>query len=106
MKVQVRDTATSVPTEYEAPLFKSTALQHTKPTLTWDEDSVDRKKVLNKKITADDLKEDDFKAYLASDTGSEAGSSENDHGGEEDVDAIRARCGIAWLLLVILADCG
>lgn len=67
-------------------------MQHTKPVLTWDEDSVDRKLILQKKVTAALLKEDDFKAYLASDTES-SGSERNV--GADDVNAIRARFAFA-----------
>ena len=85
--MQVRDRASSVPSGYEPPRFKSKTLQHTKPSLTWDEDSVDRKKVLQRKVTADELQEDDFKAYLAS--GSESDGSSDEEG---DAAAVRARC--------------
>jgi hypothetical protein len=71
-------------------------MQHTKPVLTWDEDSVDRKRVLRKKVTADLLKEEDFKAYLASE--SESSASEDDVEGD-DVGAIRARCASYLILL-------
>jgi hypothetical protein len=87
--VQVWEEATAVEADYEPPMFKSQALQHTKPQLTWDADNVDRKKILSKKVTAEELKEDDFKAYLASDSGSGSGS-DGENG--EDVETIRARC--------------
>lgn len=37
------------------------ALQHTRPTLTWDADDGGRKKALSKRLTAEELKDDDFK---------------------------------------------
>jgi hypothetical protein len=94
---QIRDEARGVPEGYEPPAFKSQALQHTKPKLTWDADDAARAKALSRQVaTADDLKDDDFKAYLASDSGS--GSEGDDEGpapeggGSEDPEAIRARC--------------
>jgi hypothetical protein len=42
---KVRDTATDVPASYTPPDFFSRALQHTDPTLTWDETGRGRKKV-------------------------------------------------------------
>jgi hypothetical protein len=42
---QVRDTASDVPSTYTPPDFFSRALQHTDPTLTWDETDRGRKRV-------------------------------------------------------------
>lgn len=42
---QVRDKATHVPSNYQAPGFVAGALQHTAPNLTWDADDQRRKKV-------------------------------------------------------------
>lgn len=36
------------------------ALQHTNVSLTWDADDEGRKRALMRKMTADDIKEDDF----------------------------------------------
>jgi predicted glycoside hydrolase/deacetylase ChbG (UPF0249 family) len=47
--VQVRDSATSVPSEYEPPMVFNLSLQHTDPKLTWDADDEGRKRVLHKK---------------------------------------------------------
>lgn len=84
--MQVRDEAGSIPAGYEAPVFKSSALQHTKPKLSWDKDDESRKKVLGRSLTAAEIKEDDFKAFLASDSG-----SDEDYGAE-GLEAIRERC--------------
>ena len=89
----MRDKANKLPPDYEPPSFKSGALHHSKPKLTWDADNDDRKKVLSKKVTAEELKEDDFKAYLASDSGS---GSDSDGENVEDVAAIRARCALIF----------
>ena len=81
----MRDEASDIPSTYEAPMFKSKALQHTKPTLTWDEDDDSRKKTLHRKLGPDEVKEEEFRAYLA---------SESDDDGEDDLhdaNAIRTR---------------
>lgn len=81
-----------MPAGYEPPRFKSKTLQHTKPTLTWDEDSADRKKVLQRKVTAEELQEEDFRAYLAGSSDESGGSSGDDAGDVDDAAAVRARC--------------
>lgn len=91
---KVRDTATQVPSDYEPPVFQTKALQHTNVDLTWDKGDDSRKRTLNKKITADQLKEDDFRAYLATDSdGSddEDGDDRGAGGDKEDAEAIRER---------------
>ncbi|EFN57460.1 hypothetical protein CHLNCDRAFT_57252 [Chlorella variabilis] len=90
---QVRDEATDVPTDYAPPTFQARALQHTNVQLTWDTGDDGRKRALTRRVTAEELKEDDFKAYLATDSEAEDG----EHGGiegeadEEDEEAIRER---------------
>lgn len=97
---QVRDTATSVPSDYEAPTFQTKALQHTNVELTWDKGDEGRKRALTRKLTADEIKEDDFKAYLATDSdgsdGEGGSDSDGNQGGglggkEENAEAIRER---------------
>jgi hypothetical protein len=73
----VRDLATHVPPTYTPVDYTSKALQQTSVGLSWDADDPDRKKHLRRKITADQLKEEDFAAYL--------GSCSEDEG--EDADA-------------------
>lgn len=52
-----------------APTFQSNALQHSKVKLTWDADDVHRSKVLKRrKFTEDEIKEEDFAAFLASES--------------------------------------
>lgn len=85
---QIRDEATSIPDDYEPPVFQTKALQHTNIELTWDADDGGRKRALSKKLTADELKDDDFKAYLASETEEE---SEDERGGGQDGEALRER---------------
>lgn len=60
----MREEAREVPTGYAPPLFTSAALQRTHVRLTWDEEDEARKRALTKKITADELQEDDFKVRL------------------------------------------
>ena len=45
LDTQVRDTAESVPPDYEAPVFQTKALMHSNVQLTWDTDDSSRKKV-------------------------------------------------------------
>lgn len=61
----VRDEATSVPANYAPPVLRQD-LNTTNVKLTWDEDDPNRRKILTRKMTADDIREDDFRAYLAS----------------------------------------
>jgi hypothetical protein len=59
---KARDVATDVAANYEPPpSFTTAALQHTRVKLTWDRDDEHRKRALSKRITANELKEDDFK---------------------------------------------
>jgi hypothetical protein len=99
---QIRDSATDVPSDYEAPVFQTRALQHTNVELTWDKEDEGRKKALTKKLTVDELKDDDFKAYLATD--SDDGDGDDDGDGEEeggdDPEAVRQR----YLRLALLAE--
>ena len=63
-KRQVRDAASEVPVDYTPPDFTTAALQHTNVKLTWDADDDTRKKALRKKMTEDDIKDDDFKVRV------------------------------------------
>ncbi len=91
--IPLRDDASEAPLTYQptdfvtrVTLYNNTprltfkALQHSNVKLTWDEDDQDRIKTTHRKFTKEDLKEMDFKTYLASD-------SED----EEDPDFIRAK---------------
>ncbi|TKW35100.1 hypothetical protein SEVIR_2G349200v4 [Setaria viridis] len=64
-KHPARDVATEVPPSYKEPDFETRALQHSRVKLTWDEDEPERKKVLRRKFTDDQL--DELDMYLASD---------------------------------------
>jgi hypothetical protein len=86
---QVRDVATDLPADYVAPTFQTKALQHTNVELTWDKVDGERKKTLSRKLNADDLKDEDFKTYLAS--ASEDSDQDNDLIPEDDPEAVRMR---------------
>ncbi|KAK9840918.1 hypothetical protein WJX81_000303 [Elliptochloris bilobata] len=89
---QPRDVATEVPSGYTPPpAFATAALQHTNVKLTWDADDVARKRTLARKLTQEQLHEDDFRAYLASASDSDAPSNGEaaDGGGGEDAERYR-----------------
>ena len=75
-KREVRDVATDTPEDYEPPEFEVKALRNATVKLSWDEADPARKKTFGRKITEDKLKDDDFNAYLASD--SEENSSDEE----------------------------
>ena len=75
---EVRDVATDIPPDYEAPDFQVKALQHSNVKLSWDDDDPTRKKTFRRKITEENLKDEDFAAYLATDSESEESESEED----------------------------
>jgi hypothetical protein len=75
----VRETASHIPADYVAPVFQTKALQHTNVELTWDKVDDERKKTLSRKLKDDELKDEDFKTYLA---------SASDSSDEEDIDTV------------------
>jgi hypothetical protein len=66
----LRDRATEAPPNYAAPAFATKALQQSKVQLTWDAEDSSRTRVLRRDFSTgkgkEQLREDDFKAYLAS----------------------------------------
>ncbi|KAJ3072928.1 pre-rRNA-processing protein esf1, partial [Podochytrium sp. JEL0797] len=71
------EVATSVPdATYTPGNFSTAALQHSKAQLTWDLDDPDRVRVTRKKFSKEELKEMDFKAYLASESEESSGDEE------------------------------
>lgn len=64
------------PVTYNANSFQTLAMQHSKINLTWDSDEPERVKLMQRKIKPEDLKEMDYKAYVASDSES---ASDEDH---------------------------
>jgi len=75
---QVRDSATDIPADYEAPEFQVKALQHSNVKLSWDDDDPARRKTFRRKVTEENLKDEDFAAYLASDSEEEESESEEE----------------------------
>lgn len=63
---EIKERACELPPGYEAPVFETKSLQHSKPQLTWDADDEPRTKLLKKKLSEDAIKEEDLKAYIAS----------------------------------------
>lgn len=59
---EVRDSACEIPPGYEPPNFQTAALQLTNVKLTWDSADPSRKAAFQKlrRMTADDLKDDDL----------------------------------------------
>ena len=60
----MRDEARDVPAGYEPPpAFSTAALQHTAVKLTWDAEPAERRRALSKRVTAEQLRDDDFKVW-------------------------------------------
>ncbi|SPO19832.1 related to ESF1 - 18S rRNA factor, nucleolar protein involved in pre-rRNA processing [Ustilago trichophora] len=78
--VEFRDQATEDVANYKGVDFKTDALRHSRVKLTWDQDDPERSKltrmVARGGLTKEQLRDDDFKAYLASDTESEPDEDE------------------------------
>ncbi|KAJ3215180.1 pre-rRNA-processing protein esf1 [Dinochytrium kinnereticum] len=74
-----REKITQPPSSYIPADFTTNALQHSRVKLTWDEDDPERVRVTRRKFTKEDLKDMDFKSYLAS------SSDESDEEDEERV---------------------
>ena len=64
----VRDSAETVPGDFEAPEFECNALQKTNVKLSWDDDDEHRLKVVRRRFTEEELQDQDFSAYLASES--------------------------------------
>lgn len=77
---EFRDEATEDVANYKGVDFKTDALRHSRVKLTWDQDDPERSKltrmVARGGLTKEQLRDDDFKAYLASDTESEPDEDE------------------------------
>ena len=80
---EVRDVATEVPSDYEPPDFQMKALQHTNVKLSWDDDDPTRTKALRRKLTEDRLKDEDFAAYMGSDSSEDEEEEEEEEGADE-----------------------
>lgn len=71
-----REIAKEIPVNYEPPTSYTKALQQTKFLCSWDLTDERRMELTTKKWSEDDLKEDDWKVYLASDSEDEEGEEE------------------------------
>ncbi|KFM22623.1 Pre-rRNA-processing protein esf1 [Auxenochlorella protothecoides] len=58
---KVRDTAEELPIDYAPPNFQTKALQHTNVDLTWDAVDSGRKQALGRRVTDEEIREDDYK---------------------------------------------
>ena len=62
-----RDVADTLPPDYMAPSFMCSALQQSRPTLSWDQDDAERVATTRRDLSKAEIKEIDYAAYLASD---------------------------------------
>lgn len=87
-KYPPRDTATEVPANYKPPSRNSIAVDQTNVRLTWDETPHDRialtRQDFKKSGKTDRDLEDDFKAYLASDSEDDDSDSDSDDSDDDD----------------------
>ncbi|KAJ2928948.1 hypothetical protein H1R20_g8135, partial [Candolleomyces eurysporus] len=68
-----RDKATDIEgTSAKGIDFVTDALRHSKVKLTWDEDDAERNKVTRRNLTRQEIEDGDFRAYIASSSGSES----------------------------------
>ncbi|KAI9338088.1 hypothetical protein DFJ73DRAFT_848304 [Zopfochytrium polystomum] len=81
------DVCTESVAAYERAKFITTALQHSKVQLTWDQDDPERVRVTQKKFSKDDIKDMDFKAYLASES-EEEDEDEDEAAAQEAAEAV------------------
>ena len=83
------EVANEAPSNYEAPDWATKALQHTKVDLSWDADDHQRKTKLSaQKFTKDQLRDMDFRAYLAN--SSESSDDEEDEEAELDPSVLQS----------------
>lgn len=74
----IKDICYEIPIDHKSKDFQTTALQHSKVKLTWDNDDEERIKITKRKFTKEDIKDMDFKAYLASDSEEEEEEEDDD----------------------------
>lgn len=81
----IHDYCDTIPANYKPKIdYQTTALQHSKVKLTWDETPSDRMQFASKAFSSKDIEEMDFKAYLASDSDGEAAEDEKQKDTEEN----------------------
>ncbi|TIB93001.1 hypothetical protein E3Q19_01585 [Wallemia mellicola] len=70
-EVDIRDQASTSSEAYKGVDFTTPALRHSKVKLTWDEDDDKRVALTRKRFNQADIEQNDFKAYIASDSDSD-----------------------------------
>lgn len=76
-ELEAKDSCTKIPSSYRPDsTFVTDALQHSKVKLTWDETPKERLTLSSRPLSQKEIEENDFKAYLASD--SDGSDAEND----------------------------
>ena len=63
-----RDVASTLPARYKAPSFMCSALQQSRPSLSWDADDSERGALMKRDLSKAELRELDYSSYLASDS--------------------------------------
>lgn len=63
-----RDIAKDLPTKYSAPSFMCSALQQSKPTLSWDTDDTARVATMRRDLSKAEVREMEYAAYIASES--------------------------------------
>ncbi|CAF0985885.1 unnamed protein product [Didymodactylos carnosus] len=87
--MQPYDQCTSLPdsTSYKPRLFRNSALTQTKVHCTWDETPLDRRTIMRKKYTMEEIENMELDAYLASDSENEEGKEDEEEDNGDDSDA-------------------
>lgn len=82
------DQCTELPDKsvYKPILFRNTALTQTKVRCTWDETPIERRRLLKKKYTLEELEKVDLDAYLATDSEDDLNNDDQDDNAASDLD--------------------
>ncbi|TPX44202.1 hypothetical protein SeLEV6574_g04648 [Synchytrium endobioticum] len=84
-----RDEAVEAPRVHKHATFATTALQHSKVKLTWDDDDPDRTRITRRKFNRNDIAEMDFETYLASESSGDESEAVAGSGYDDDVKSSR-----------------
>lgn len=84
----VHDRCTELPEKsaYKPILFRNTALTQTKVRCTWDETPLDRRLLMRKKFTVEEIEKLDLDAYLASESEDESNDDDNENDITSDIE--------------------
>lgn len=82
------DQCTELPEKsvYKPILFRNTALTQTKVRCTWDETPIERRRLLKKNYTLEELEKVDLDAYLASESEDDLNNDDDDENAASDLD--------------------